>query len=455
MLMAAQSQIFERLHAECPKFIHRVVGINGDVSYPDLGISKTDKQTLIENINVVFHGAATVRFDENLKLAYNVNVTGAERVLELGKQMKHLKSFMHVSTAYSNCFLNEIEEKIYDYPVNHVEIGEVLEKLTENQADALTTRIIGAWPNTYTFTKALAERMISQSRDNLPVGIFRPSIVISTYQEPQKGWINNMYGPTGMCAGALAGIVRVVNCTGSYRADMVPVDMCVAALIAGAWDVSEKTKNQRPEDDPPIYNYVSGEHSFTWKEYCTVQKMYGDEYPSNRALWMPYIPLISNMYFYTISILVFHLIPAFIMDVISMLFMKKPRLLSVYKKVHKLSDVLGFFCNRQWSFTDDNVVKLWNKLSEEEKKLFSFDIASLDWWKYYKNYMIGLRKYIMKESIDTLESARKRLLIFQYISFIFTTVAKFTMSVLLWNLVQRLFFSSVTSCVEVTEMNKI
>jgi nucleoside-diphosphate-sugar epimerase len=36
--------------------------------------------------------------------------------------------------------------------------------------------VIGNWPNTYTFTKAVAEDMIKEEARGLPVGILRPSI---------------------------------------------------------------------------------------------------------------------------------------------------------------------------------------------------------------------------------------------------------------------------------------
>jgi hypothetical protein len=36
--------------------------------------------------------------------------------------------------------------------------------------------VIGGWPNTYSFTKAVAEDMIKEETKGLPVGILRPSI---------------------------------------------------------------------------------------------------------------------------------------------------------------------------------------------------------------------------------------------------------------------------------------
>lgn len=47
---------------------------------------------------------------------------------------------MHVSTAFSNCYLEEIEEKFYDHPVDYEKIGHILENMTESDADKHTKR---------------------------------------------------------------------------------------------------------------------------------------------------------------------------------------------------------------------------------------------------------------------------------------------------------------------------
>ncbi len=41
--------------------------VEGDLLLPSLGISKEDRQRMIDNVSIVFHSAATVRFDEPLK----------------------------------------------------------------------------------------------------------------------------------------------------------------------------------------------------------------------------------------------------------------------------------------------------------------------------------------------------------------------------------------------------
>ena len=45
----------------------KLVAIEGDLLEPDLGISDKDKIELSQNVNIVFHSAATVRFDEPVK----------------------------------------------------------------------------------------------------------------------------------------------------------------------------------------------------------------------------------------------------------------------------------------------------------------------------------------------------------------------------------------------------
>lgn len=62
--------------------------------------------------------------------------------------------------------------------------------------------------------------------------------VISSYNEPVEGWIDNVYGPTGALVGAGAGLIRVLRSDDDCTAELVPVDLTVNALIASAWDVA-------------------------------------------------------------------------------------------------------------------------------------------------------------------------------------------------------------------------
>lgn len=65
--------------------------IAGDISQTSMGLSKVDREWLVENVNFVFHCAATIRFNESLSLATKINIQGTENMLELAKEMKNLK----------------------------------------------------------------------------------------------------------------------------------------------------------------------------------------------------------------------------------------------------------------------------------------------------------------------------------------------------------------------------
>jgi fatty acyl-CoA reductase len=74
-----------------PKFRHKVVAIPGDCNMTDMGLRASDRSLLTEDVTHIFHVAATVRFDEKLRLAIGINVMGTHNVLELAKQMTRLK----------------------------------------------------------------------------------------------------------------------------------------------------------------------------------------------------------------------------------------------------------------------------------------------------------------------------------------------------------------------------
>lgn len=85
-----------RLKHEKPKFYHKVSAIAGDVSLPGLGISQSDRTKLADEVNIVFHGAATIRFDEHIRTAININVLGTREMIKLAKEMTNLKVSVNI-----------------------------------------------------------------------------------------------------------------------------------------------------------------------------------------------------------------------------------------------------------------------------------------------------------------------------------------------------------------------
>lgn len=56
-----------------------------------MGLNDEDREMLINNVNCVFHCAATVRFDEHIRTAVYTNVRSTQDLLLLAKKMQNLK----------------------------------------------------------------------------------------------------------------------------------------------------------------------------------------------------------------------------------------------------------------------------------------------------------------------------------------------------------------------------
>ncbi|KAG5878053.1 hypothetical protein JTB14_021206 [Gonioctena quinquepunctata] len=132
-----KNTLFDRLRKKCPNFSKKIVLISGDITKKDLGLSLQDRELLRHEINIIFHCAATVRFDEKLRTAALTNVRPVRDLLHLAHQMPELKSFIHVSTAYSNCIRKVIEEKFYPPSVDYKALICMLESLSEENMDKL------------------------------------------------------------------------------------------------------------------------------------------------------------------------------------------------------------------------------------------------------------------------------------------------------------------------------
>ena len=85
------SQAYDRLRSENPGGFDKIKIVHGDCTRLGLGLSDEDRETLHREVGVVFHGAASVRFDEPLSKAVLLNVRGTREVVELAKGMLRLK----------------------------------------------------------------------------------------------------------------------------------------------------------------------------------------------------------------------------------------------------------------------------------------------------------------------------------------------------------------------------
>ena len=175
------TQVFDNLRRDSPELINKLVPIAGDMSLPSLGVSASDTKILSDNVSIVFHSAATVKFDEALKSAVEMNLKGTMRLIELCRKMDRLdvnfniislffplhsnfnewmnesktefihsfsifdilsKALVHVSTAYANCDKEEIAEMIYPPPADPHRLMECVDWMDEELLKSITKKYL-------------------------------------------------------------------------------------------------------------------------------------------------------------------------------------------------------------------------------------------------------------------------------------------------------------------------
>ncbi|KAL1453005.1 hypothetical protein WDU94_007182, partial [Cyamophila willieti] len=269
-------------------------------------------------------------------------------------------------------------------------------------------RLLDKWPNTYTFTKALAEDVVRVEGKGLPISVFRPAVIVSTYKEPVRGWIDNVYGPVGLMVGIGTGVLHTYHYDAECVTEMVPVDMVVNSMVATAW-YTAKSKFISSQQQIPIYNYVSSiQKPVTYNQFLQHNIKHGMHWPTVRAVWYySFWPTKSRTLFMILNLLL-HTIPGLLLDTMASMLGKKPMLSSVYTKLSKVAVTLEYFAGRTWDWNNENVQKLWEQLSPEDQEMFFFDMGQMDWEYHAEALCLGLRLYLVNDDLSTLPAARRK-----------------------------------------------
>ena len=82
--------------------------------------------------------------------------------------------------------------------LNPSDVIDICDKFDETSINQIEKKILKTYPNTYTFSKNLAEQIVTNKSKHLSVAIVRPSIIGASLEEPYPGWIQNISGITGI-----------------------------------------------------------------------------------------------------------------------------------------------------------------------------------------------------------------------------------------------------------------
>lgn len=120
--------------------LSKIKVLAGDIGEKNFGLNESQQNLLINEVDIIFHFAATLKLEAKLKDAIEMNAIGTAAVLELAKKIPKLKAFVHLSTAFCHVDQEELGECVYDSPEDPNEVMRMTQWLKPEALELLTPK---------------------------------------------------------------------------------------------------------------------------------------------------------------------------------------------------------------------------------------------------------------------------------------------------------------------------
>jgi hypothetical protein len=457
--IAAESPVFDNLHKihgeDFGKFLaEKIEVIEGDVSQPGLGLTPEIRARLQSQLDVVINSSGLTDFNPDLRQALAINIDGTIHGLDFLRECSHA-ALLHLSTCFvvgyhdgriaETLTANYTPKGISDFDAEieyeslhklakeieaRAESAEITDQLRQQvleKASRANKQLTGSeieaqirkqrqrwvrnelteagmqraqefgWPNTYTFTKSLAESLIAIRGGDLPVAIVRPSIVETSTHDPFKGW-NEGVNTSAPISYLLGTFFRQLPSNGKKCLDIIPVDLVcrgmaliAAALVQRRHDVMYQlaTSAVNPCDMRRTIELTGLAH----RKHYRAQ----DDFNYRLLSMFDSIPVSKERYQKLSAPAQKQLVQALLRIVSPLPMMRSPlvRRERDLNKVEKLVELYEpFILHNEYVFEARNVEILSAALPPEEQAAFGYDAGCIDWWDYWINVHIpALRKW--------------------------------------------------------------
>lgn len=365
MKLYKESEVFRRIRAECPEAFDKLVPIEAEITNADnFGLSETTCELLAKEVNIVFHMAATVKFDEPVDVAVRTNLIATKTIVDISKSFKNLKAFLYVSTAFSNVHVShEIEEKIYESNFEWRKVTEIVKNGDVNKLEKLSFEVTKYFPNTYTFSKNLSEKLISEYSTEFPMIILRPSVIVQTYAEPFPGWVDFRGTVIGFQMGINYGLLRHIFVDPATELNLIHCDYVASSAIAAvAKSVYDDDKNLK------IYNCTLKSGMRTFGDYKKLLLETAREVaPTSNALIYPNFKYHQNFFNFLANVLIFQMIPAVMIDLIMWIPKRSFTFTKIIHQIIKAARDFEFFTFNKIKFSNRKFIELYQALNEKDR----------------------------------------------------------------------------------------
>lgn len=434
--------LFERYGDRLGGFLaERVEVVEGDVAQPGLGLDPSVAERLQKDLDLIINSSGLTDFNPDLRDALAVNVDSAYHLMEFIRGSAHA-ALLQLSTCYvagqrdgrvsERVRPNYTPAGVADYDAERewhalhelvesaearAEGAEVTAELTkqalgkehaakdlhgaalENQVrknrirwlkNYLTEAGIArakelGWPNTYTFSKSLAESLIAKYGSGLPIAIVRPAIVETSVFKPFRGW-NEGINTSASLSYLLGTSFRQLPSNERKRLDIIPVD----AVCAGMTLIAAALVERRHD---PLYQLATSVTNPCDMGRCIELTSLGHRkhYRAQEGLeyWLRLrmdAISVSKTRYKRMSAPAQKMIIKSIQTIMSPLTVRKPlaKTERSLERVEKLIELFEpFILHNEHDFVADNVEKLALALVPEEQAVFGYQAAAVDWWEYW------------------------------------------------------------------------
>jgi long-chain acyl-CoA synthetase len=446
--------LYERHGQKFLQFVNQGVQVvEGDVTQSGLGLGAKESALLRGKLDLIINSSGLTDFNPDLRDALSTNVDAAMNILEFVRQSDHA-GLLHLSTCYvagardgrvsetvrpdytpaGIANFNAEQEwsalhRLIEDTERRAESAEVTDELRrqarskehaakdlggaalENQIRKNRVRWLRneltevgkrrakelGWPNTYTLTKSLAESLLMKFGTGLPIAIVRPAIVESSTRQPFRGW-NEGINTSASLSYLLGTYFRQLPTNERKRLDVIPVDAVCRGMTLIAAAVLERRHDTVYQLATSVTNPCDMRRSIELTSLAH-RKHYRAQEGMEYWLRLRFdaIPVSKERYT-RMSAPAQRAIIKTIQMVAAPLPLKKAPLAKADRNLEKVEKLIELFepfiLQNEHDFVAENVEKLSCALVPEERDLFSFDTASLDWYDYWINIHIpALRKW--------------------------------------------------------------
>jgi long-chain acyl-CoA synthetase len=446
--------LFERYGAGLPAFLaDKLEVIEGDVSQDGLGFSPEVAERLSRKLDVIINSSGLTDFNPDLRDALSINVDATAYLLEFVQKSDHC-ALLHLSTCYvAGARDGRVTEKLRpnytpagvadfdaekEWQAMHALVqettaraegpevtqelrrqamskehaaknlhGAALEnQIRKNRLRWLKTTLTDAgmkraaelgWPNTYTFTKSLAESLLAKYGNGLPIAVVRPAIVETSVAKPFLGW-NEGINTSASLSYLLGTFFRQLPTNERKRLDIIPVDSVCAGMTLIAAALVERRHDPLYQLATSVTNPCDMRRSIELTSLA-----HRKHYRAQEGLecWLRLrfdaIP-VSKARYNRMSAPAQKAIVKSIQMIMAPLPLRKTPLAKTERSLERVEKLIQLFepfiLHNEHDFVADNIEKLSYALVPEERATFGYRTASLDWWDYWINVHIpALRRW--------------------------------------------------------------